>query len=50
MVQRQVPNPKDLFEVMPFKKPNFDATDRRLQSALTIADLRLIATSSRPGI
>jgi len=45
---RQVPSPAQIFELLKFKKPNFDATDRRLQSALTIADLRLIAKRRTP--
>jgi L-lactate dehydrogenase (cytochrome) len=45
---RQVPSPAQIFELLEFKKPNFDATDRRLQSALTIADLRLIAKRRTP--
>jgi L-lactate dehydrogenase (cytochrome) len=48
MVTRQVPNPKALLELMQFKKPNFNATERRLQSALTIADLRTIAKRRTP--
>ena len=28
---RQVPSPAQIFELLKFKKPNFDATDRRLQ-------------------
>jgi L-lactate dehydrogenase (cytochrome) len=46
--RRQVPSPVQIFELLKFKKPNFDATDRRLQSALTIADLRLIAKRRTP--
>jgi L-lactate dehydrogenase (cytochrome) len=45
---RQVPSPAQIFELLKFKKPNFDGTDRRLQSALTIADLRLIAKRRTP--
>jgi L-lactate dehydrogenase (cytochrome) len=48
MVQRQAPNPRELLELMQFKKPNFDLKQRRLQSALTIADLRLIAKRRTP--
>lgn len=43
MVQRQLPNPRDRLELMHFKKPNFNGKKRRLESALTIADLRAIA-------
>jgi L-lactate dehydrogenase (cytochrome) len=46
--RRQVPSPAQIFELLKFKKPNFDATDRRLQAALTIADLRLIAKRRTP--
>ena len=45
---RQVPSPTQIFELLKFKKPNFDATDRRLRAALTIADLRLIAKRRTP--
>lgn len=45
---RQVPSPAQIFELLKFKKPNFDGTDRRLQSALTIGDLRLIAKRRTP--
>ncbi|MBW4033437.1 MAG: alpha-hydroxy-acid oxidizing enzyme, partial [Acidobacteria bacterium] len=48
MVQRQLPNPRDLLELMQFKKPNFNGTQRRLESALTIADLRAIAKARTP--
>ena len=48
MVQRQIPKPKELAELMKFKKPTFDATDRRLEKALTIADLRAIAKRRTP--
>jgi L-lactate dehydrogenase (cytochrome) len=46
--RRQVPSPAQIFDLLKFKKPNFDATDRRLQAALTIADLRLIAKRRTP--
>lgn len=46
--RRQVPSPTQIFDLLKFKKPNFDATDRRLQAALTIADLRLIAKRRTP--
>jgi L-lactate dehydrogenase (cytochrome) len=45
---RQVPSPTQIFELLKFKKPNFDATDRRLQGALTIADLAAIAKRRTP--
>ncbi|KQQ93061.1 alpha-hydroxy-acid oxidizing enzyme [Leifsonia sp. Leaf325] len=48
MVQRQIPKPAELAELMKFKKPTLNATDRRLEKALTIADLRAIAKRRTP--
>src|SRR6478736_1742006 len=48
MVQRQLPNPAELLELMKFKKPEFDGKKRRLNSALTISDLRDIAKRRTP--
>ncbi|MFE1644320.1 alpha-hydroxy-acid oxidizing protein [Microbacterium sp. P01] len=48
MVQRQLPNPIELLELMKFKKPEFDGRKRRLDAALTIADLRTIAKRRTP--
>ncbi|WP_461473050.1 alpha-hydroxy acid oxidase [Microbacterium sp. HJ5] len=48
MVQRQLPNPAELLELMKFKKPELDGRKRRLESALTIADLRRIAKRRTP--
>ncbi|MET4156469.1 alpha-hydroxy acid oxidase [Agromyces sp. PvR057] len=48
MVQRQFPNPKELAQLMRFKTPTLDPTDRRLEKALTIADLRTIAKRRTP--
>ncbi|HEU0206092.1 MAG TPA: alpha-hydroxy acid oxidase [Pseudolysinimonas sp.] len=48
MVTRQFPNPKDLAALMRFKKPTLNAKKRRLDSALTIADLRAIAQRRTP--
>ncbi|MGO1543060.1 MAG: alpha-hydroxy acid oxidase [Gulosibacter sp.] len=48
MVKRQLPNPKDLLELMQFKKPELNAKKRRLSSALTIEDLRRIAKRRTP--
>lgn len=45
--RRQVPRPTQIFELMKFKKPTFGAT-KRLNSALTIYDLRLIAKRRTP--
>jgi L-lactate dehydrogenase (cytochrome) len=48
MVKRQFPNPKDIFEYVQLKKPSFNGKARRLQDALTIADLRAIAKRRTP--
>jgi L-lactate dehydrogenase (cytochrome) len=45
---RQIPRPAQIFELLKFKKPTWSATERRLQSALTIHDLRLIAKRRTP--
>lgn len=48
MVQRQLPKPVELLEYMKFKKPELDGRKRRLESALTIEDLRTIAKRRTP--
>ncbi|MFV0375123.1 alpha-hydroxy acid oxidase [Microbacterium sp.] len=48
MVQRQIPRIGELRELMQFKRPEFNATTRRLDAALTIADLRKIAKRRTP--
>ncbi len=48
MPQRQMPRPDEIFELMRFKKPEFDARRRRLAAALTIYDLRDIARRRTP--
>ncbi len=48
MVQRQLPRPAEVFELMRFKKPELDAKKRRLEAALTIYDLRAIARRRTP--
>ncbi|MFE5410956.1 alpha-hydroxy-acid oxidizing protein [Microbacterium sp. NPDC056569] len=48
MVTRQFPNPKELLELMQFKKPELDGKKRRLDAALTIYDLRDIAKRRTP--
>jgi len=48
MVKRQLPNPAELLELMRFKKPELDGKKRRLDAALTIADLRAIAQRRTP--
>jgi len=48
MVQRQFPRPAEVFELLRFKAPDFDAKRRRLARALTIEDLRAIAKRRTP--
>jgi L-lactate dehydrogenase (cytochrome) len=48
MVQRQLPNPAELLELMSFKKPELNGRKRRLDAALTISDLRSIAKRRTP--
>ncbi|WP_417511058.1 alpha-hydroxy acid oxidase [Microbacterium sp.] len=48
MVQRQLPNPAELLELMKFKKPELNGRRRRLEGALTINDLRTIAKRRTP--
>jgi L-lactate dehydrogenase (cytochrome) len=48
MVQRQVPRPAEILELMRFKKPQLNGRTRRLEAALTIEDLRLIAKRRTP--
>jgi L-lactate dehydrogenase (cytochrome) len=48
MVKRQFPHPAELAELMRFKRPTLNPTDRRLERALTIADLRDIAKRRTP--
>ena len=48
MVKRSFPNPKDLIPLMQFKKPELNGKKRRLESALTIYDLRTIAKRRTP--
>lgn len=48
MVKRQFPHPAELAELMQFKRPTLNPTDRRLEKALTIADLRDIAKRRTP--
>ncbi|MBO1901076.1 alpha-hydroxy-acid oxidizing protein [Leucobacter weissii] len=48
MVTRQFPRPAEIFELMSFKKPDLNARRRRLESALTIHDLRAIAKRRTP--
>jgi len=48
MTKRQFPNPRDLAALMRFKTPTLNAKKRRLDAALTIADLRTIAQRRTP--
>ncbi len=48
MVKRQLPKVPELLELMQFKKPELDGRKRRLDSALTIYDLRTIAKRRTP--
>ncbi len=48
MTRRRVPHPRDLAPLLQFKKPQLNATHRRLASALTIEDLRRIAKRRTP--
>ena len=48
MVDRQFPRPAELLELMQFKKPELNLKKRRLESALTIEDLRAIAKRRTP--
>ncbi len=48
MTQRQVPNPREIFELLRFKKPVLNPRRRRLEAALTIHDLRRIAARRTP--
>jgi L-lactate dehydrogenase (cytochrome) len=48
MVTRQLPKVGELLELMQFKKPDLNLKRRRLDAALTIADLRAIAKRRTP--
>jgi L-lactate dehydrogenase (cytochrome) len=47
-IKRRVPNPKDLAQLMKFKTPTWNATERRLNDAYTIYDLRDISKKRTP--
>ncbi|OBA57982.1 alpha-hydroxy-acid oxidizing enzyme [Mycobacterium sp. 1100029.7] len=47
-VRRRMPKARDLAPLMQFKRPQFDATRRRLDTAFTIDDLRRIAKRRTP--
>src|SRR5690625_3459922 len=48
MVQRRIPQPRDLAPLLQFKKPELDGRKRRLAAAYTIDDLRRIAKRRTP--
>ncbi|KUI01481.1 alpha-hydroxy-acid oxidizing enzyme [Mycolicibacterium acapulense] len=48
MTRRRIPRPRDLAPLLQFKKPQLNATKRRLAAALTIEDLRRIAKRRAP--
>ncbi len=48
MVRRRLPAPRDLAPLMRFKRPELNASKRRLEAALTIDDLRRIAKRRTP--
>jgi L-lactate dehydrogenase (cytochrome) len=47
-MRRQLPTARDLAPLIRFKRPEFNATTRRLSAALTIEDLRKIACRRTP--
>ncbi|MBO0879960.1 MAG: alpha-hydroxy-acid oxidizing protein [Mycobacterium sp.] len=47
-VRRRIPKPGELTPLIRFRKPRFDRTQRRLDDALTIHDLRRIAKRRTP--
>ncbi|MGP9744792.1 alpha-hydroxy acid oxidase [Brachybacterium sp. AOP29-B2-41] len=47
-MRRQLPQPRELLELMQFKAPDVNARRRRLHVALTIEDLRAIAKRRTP--
>ncbi|MBO0842025.1 MAG: alpha-hydroxy-acid oxidizing protein [Nocardioides sp.] len=48
MVERQVPRPAEIFELLKLKQPEWNAKKRQLGNALTIEDLRTIARRRTP--
>ncbi|GAA4158167.1 quinone-dependent L-lactate dehydrogenase [Gryllotalpicola daejeonensis] len=49
MVERQIPKPAEIFELMKFKRPELNGRKRRLEKALTIYDLREVAKRRTPA-
>src|SRR5215471_16546474 len=48
MTKRRLPRPSELAPLLQFRKPQLNPVTRRLQSALTIDDLRRIAKRRTP--
>ena len=48
-MNRQLPKPAELFELMQFKKPELNGKKRRLEASLTVDDLRRIAKRRTPA-
>jgi L-lactate dehydrogenase (cytochrome) len=48
MARRRVPRPRDLAPLLRFRRPRFNATERRLAAAVTIDDLRRLAQRRTP--
>ncbi|WP_017791752.1 alpha-hydroxy acid oxidase [Leucobacter salsicius] len=48
-MKRQLPRPAELLELLQFKKPELNGKKRRLDQALTIADLRKVAKRRTPA-
>jgi L-lactate dehydrogenase (cytochrome)/glycolate oxidase len=46
--RRRFPRPRDFIPLLKFKKPTLNPTRRRLEKALTISDLRLVARRRTP--
>ncbi|MDT7755759.1 MAG: hypothetical protein QOH27_1657, partial [Mycobacterium sp.] len=47
-MRRRVPRPRELAPLIGFRRPQLDATARRLSKALTIEDLRTLAKRRTP--
>lgn len=47
-MRRQLPQPRELLELMQFKAPDLNLRRRRLEAALTIQDLRAVAKRRTP--
>jgi L-lactate dehydrogenase (cytochrome) len=47
-MKRRLPRPREFAPLLQFRRPEFDATTRRLSKALTIEDLRRIAKRRTP--